>query len=514
MTRPPLTTRFASVLGLVALVGPGCNQSDMPKPGSPPVVQFVSDPAPVPVPMPVTGPRVGHPMGGYQIVHQTPAGTCIMVIPEPQPYALNPDGTHKLPHEIIRPKIGETHRLYLHFGGATIKVGQDNPDEFTSFIPWSESVIPEFDHTAYTRGTIDTREKVIDAIRRWVQYFYAHNDLEVVTVQPAAGSDYGMMVVGGAPGDLGQPTGVLGISPFDCDKYERNVSFVFSEDNNSMQMLVQTIVHEAGHAFGLAHVANTEAIMNPSASMGEVYWGSGTVPDGQACDGTNYQDSFEVLKEHIGERADTTPPWVEIYKPGHEAIVPNAFQALVHGTDNVVLYSVEFFVDGASIRKETLPEFAFQVSDLTEGDHQLWAIGEDAHGNTFTSEPIDVSVEANCGALAECTEGLGAVGEVCASGADCMTGLCAEDAMGMSVCSRPCDNFDPCPWGTDCVATDLEDPTSTEYYCAGGPAPVRILVAPSGYDLSGCAAAPDTAPAGVPLVLVLAGLLAWIRRRR
>lgn len=468
-------------------------------------------------PSAVTGPRLGHPLAGYQIVHRVQTGTCITVIPEPQPYALRPDGTHKLPHEIIRPKTGEAHRLYLHFGGADITVGQDNPDTFTSFVPWSDSVIPAFDHTAFTRGTIDTREKVIDAIRRWVQYFYAHNDLEVVTDQPAAGSDYGMMMVGGAPGDLGMPGGVLGISPMDCDKFERNVSFTFSEDHGTMQILVQTITHEAGHAFGLAHISNTQAIMNPSASNQEVYWGSGTVPDGQACDGSGQQDSFEMLKEMIGERDDTTPPWVEIYKPGHEAIVPNAFQALVHGTDNVVLYSVEFFVDGASIRKETLPEFAFQVSNLPEGAHQLWAIGEDAHGNTFTSEPIDVSVETNCGALSECTEGLGGVGEVCVSGADCMTGLCAEDSMGVSVCSRVCDNIsEPCPWGTECVSTDVEDPTSAEFYCAGGPAPVRILVAPdvTGYELSGCVTARDAAPASPLLVLLLAGLLAWIRRRR
>ncbi len=518
MTRPHILTLTACVLGMVAWFGPGCNQSDLPEVQSTQQsaqqtaqsTGYVSDS----VPVAVTGPRVGHPMGGYQIVTRTPMGTCIMVIPEPQPYALNPDGTHMLPHEIIRPKLGEAHRLYLHFGGASITQGQDNPDTFSSFIPWSDSEIPAFDHTDFTRGTIDTREKVIDAIRRWVQYFYAHNDLEVVTVQPPEGSNYGMMVVGGGPGDLGQPSGVLGISPFDCDKWARNVSFTFSDDHSTMQMLVQTIVHEAGHAFGLAHIANTEAIMNPQASMQEVYWGTGTVPDGQACDGTGQQDSFEVLKEHVGVREDTTPPWVEIYKPGQDAIVPNAFQALVHGTDNVVLWSVEFFVDGASIRKETLPEFAFQVSDLPEGAHQLWAIGEDAHGNTFTSEPIDVSVEANCGALAECTEGLGGVGELCAAAGDCMTGLCAQDAMGQSVCSRVCDDYDPCPWGTVCTPSDTGDASAVDFYCAGGPAPVHLLVAASGYELSGCAAAPSTSGAGTLLMLLLAGLLAWVRRRR
>jgi MYXO-CTERM domain-containing protein len=510
MTSPPLPTRIASVLGLLALLGPGCNQSEIPEVEPVRVFDFVSDPTPVAV----TGPRVGHPMGGYQIVHQTPAGTCIMVIPEPQPYALRPDGSHKLPHEIIRPKTGEAHRLYLHFGGASIISGQDNPDTFSSFIPWSDSEIPAFDHADFTVGTIDTREEVIDAIRRWVQYFYAHNDLEVVTVQPPEGSNYGVMVVGGGPGDLGQPTGVLGISPFDCDKYDRNVSFTFSEDHRNMRILVQTIVHEAGHAYGLAHIANEAAIMNPSASNGEVYWDSGTVPDGQACDGTGQQDSFEVLKEHLGVRTDTIPPWVEIYQPGQDAIVPSSFESLVHGTDNVVLYSVEYFVDGASIAKETLPEFTFGVANLPEGAHQLWAVGEDAHGNTFVSLPIDVSVEANCSALAECSDGLGGVGEPCVSASDCMTGLCAQDAVGMSVCSRICDDFDPCPYGTECTPSDTGDASMVDFYCAGGPAPVHILVSASGYELSGCATARTSPGATALLILLLAGLLAWIRRRR
>ncbi len=509
MTTRPIFLRFALIISSFAMIATGCAQT-----GDLDVGQTSASIADL-APRAITSNRVGHPMGGHQVTHRIHSGSCVMVIPPPQPYALRPDGSHMLPHEIIRPKTGEAHTLYLHFEGATISVGQDNPDEFRSFIPWNESVIPEFDHTPFTRGTIDTRAKVIEAIRSWVQYFYAHNDLQVVTEQPAAGSNYGMMVVGGGPGDLGQPGGVLGISPFDCDKFERNVSFTFSEDHGgSMQMLVQTITHEAGHAMGLAHIANTQAVMNPQASNGEVYWGSGTVPDGQACDGSGQQDSFEMLKEMIGERDDIIPPWVEIYKPGHDAIVPNAFQALVHGTDNVVLYSVEFFVDGASIRKETLPEFAFQVSDLPEGAHQLWAVGEDAHGNSFTSDPIDVTVEANCGALSECTEGLGGVGELCVSGADCMSGLCAEDGMGQSVCSRVCEVNNPCPWGTECIATNPEDPTSSEYYCSSGPAPVIIRVAASGYELSGCRTARDSAPAGTLLVLLMVGLLGLIRRRR
>lgn len=511
MIRLHFSTGFTSILTVFATLAAGCAQS-----GDPTLGQRSSAVA-EPVPETATPGQVSPIHYAQRIAHRIHNGTCIMVVPPPQPYALRPDGTHMLPHEIIRPKLGEAHILYLHFEGCTVTPGQDNPDTFSSFIPWNESVIPEFDHTAYTRGTIDTREKVIDAIRRWVQYFYAHNDLLVVTEQPPPGTQYGMMIVGGAPGDIGEPSGVLGISPWDCDKFDRNVSFTFSEDHDTMQMLVQTITHEAGHAFGLSHIANTSAVMNPQASMQEVYWGSGTVPDGQACDGGSTQDSFEVLKEHIGERDDNTPPWVEIYKPGQDAIVPNAFQALVHGTDNVVLYAVEFFVDGASVRRETLPEFAFQLSELTEGAHQLWVIGEDAHGNTFTSEPMEVLVEANCGALSECTTGLSGVGELCNTADDCMTGLCAEDSSGLSVCSRVCDVNDPCPWGTECTPTDSGDASATavDYYCASGPAPVHlILPATSNYQLSGCAASgTGSAPAGTLLVLLAFGLLALRRRR-
>lgn len=460
---------------------------------------------------------------GTRIVHRLEAGNCVTYVPPPQPYAIRPDGTRMLPHEIIRPKAGEAHRLFLNFEGGTLtSTWQDDPDGMESSVVamngLSSVTIPAFDHTPHIQGTLDTREKVIEAIRQWVQYFYAHNDLEVVSQRPAAGSAYGMMMVGGVPGDAGEGGSTLGVSPADCDKYERNISYTFSahQGHGDMEVLVQTIVHEAGHAYGLMHISDDQSIMYWQNTGPGAHWGSGSTTDSAGCDGTGQQDSFETLKEHVGERDDTTPPWVEIYKPGDEAIVPNAFQALVHGTDNVVLWSVEFFVDGASIRKETLPVFAFQVSDLPEGAHELWAIGEDAHGNTFTSASVDVTVEANCGALAECTEGLGGVGELCAGGGDCMTGLCAQDAMGVSVCSRDCDIDDPCPWGTECTPAESGDGSAVDFYCAGGPAPVTLLGGGGGSDymLSGCATARDGAPLGTLFVLLLCALLALFRRRR
>ncbi|MFH2009660.1 MAG: matrixin family metalloprotease [bacterium] len=465
-----------------------------------------------------------HPRG-TMIPHVLPHGTCVTFVPNPPAWAYRPDGTLKHPSEIHRPKAGDEQILYLNFEGPTITPGSDNPEQNQSNIPYSTSVIPAFDHVPFQRGNLDTRAKVIDAIRNWAMYFYSHTNLLVVTERPPAGVAYSMVVVGGDSSAIGQPSGVLGIAPFDCYQDERNVCFVFSEDHGSdLEELVLTIVHEAGHTFGLAHIDDQSAIMYPVNPMGEAYWGNSGTVQGAACDGTWEQDSLAVLQQMLGDRLDTTPPWVEITTPGQSAIVASSFESLVHGFDNVALYSVEYFVDGASIRKETLPDFSFNVGALPDGAHQLWAIGEDAHGNSAQSEIVDVTVEANCSALATCNDGLAAVGELCFNGADCMSGLCAatlSNIVGTGVCSLDCTEDLLCPLGTECITTDASpvpgQPEPVEHYCAIGLAPVSVMVDSSGagFELSGCSAAGRAVPAvpfGLLLLLGLLGLLALRRR--
>jgi hypothetical protein len=326
-----------------------------------------------------------------------------------------------------------------------------------------------------------------------------------------------MILVGGSPQLLGESTGVLGVATFDCYQDPSNVGFVFSEDHgSSLEMLVLTIVHEAGHTFGLAHIDQQGSIMYPMNPGHDAYWGSGQTTDSYACDDTQSQDDLAVLSLMLGSRADLLPPWVEIQTPGNGARVPSSLDARVHGTDNVVLYQVELFLDGVSVGSETLPAFTFRLSNLADGPHSLWAVGEDAHGNPGTSAPITVVVDANCSALGNCLEGQGAVGEACEGPEDCAGAVCAQTLDGAPVCAKPCSGEDPCPLGTQCVAEAPPPDGLTEppAWCAMGSPPVTVrrvgLDAP--FDLTGCAS--GGSDGHLPLLLLLASMLALGRRRQ
>ncbi len=87
------------------------------------------------------------------------------------------------------------------------------------------------------------------------------------------------------------------------------------------------------------------------------------------------------------------------------------------------------------------------------------------------------------------------LGETCAEGADCRSGIC-----GGNVCTRICDPTDPCPSGFDC------NPAGEVSGC------FRALEDPARRDRGGCASAGDLREATPWLALALGGLL--LRRRR
>lgn len=446
--------------------------------------------------------------------HRLPWGTCVTVAAPPPAWAYREDGSLRPASEIRRPKDGNEQILFLNLDGAHVTPGRDNPETNESFIPYSAVDVPAFDDAPFRTNALGSREEVIYALVQWVTYFYAPLNVKVTTRRPAAGTPYTMMLVGGSPQLLGESTGVLGVATFDCYQDPANVGFVFSDDHgSSLEMLVLTIVHEAGHTFGLAHIDQQGSIMYPTNAGHDAYWGSGQTTDSYACDDTTSQDDLAVLEIMLGARSDGLPPWVEIQTPGSGAIVPSSLDVRVHGTDNVVLYQVELFQDGVSVGTETLPAFTFRLQNLTDGPHSLWAIGKDAHGNPGTSVPITIQVEANCAALGSCLEGQGAVGEACDGPEDCLGAVCAQTLEGAAVCAKPCSGVDPCPLGTQCVAEapppdGLTDPPA---WCALGSPPVVVRRSDdeSPHALSGCASG---GAAGIPLLLLLSlGLL--IRRR-
>ncbi len=151
--------------------------------------------------------------------------------------------------------------------------------------------------------------------------------------RPPGHLPYAMVMMGGSPGLLGLPGGVLGVScSSDCgDFWWRDLTFAFTDNvgNNNAEELGTTALHEAAHAFGLAHIDGSTNIMFPfvTANSG---WADGCTPYNDATGGINcqpthdefcgaqagMQDTNAELMAYFGPNSvDMEPPVVEITSP-------------------------------------------------------------------------------------------------------------------------------------------------------------------------------------------------------
>jgi hypothetical protein len=216
---------------------------------------------------------------------------------------------------------GGAHVLFLNFDGATITRGSDNPGLNRSFIPNNTTtVIPPFDDTKV--AMFYNRAAAINEVVKYSNGFYANYNVHIVTTRPASGR-YSMFMVGGTATLVGSGGGVVGIAPLDCgNANESNVGFAFSASlipstrtsltsaNNALRQLAITIVHEAGHAYGLEHTSNTADIMYPSVAQGQASFANTSAafaqPPSRCSNGTT-QNTGALLATNIGTRVGPPP---------------------------------------------------------------------------------------------------------------------------------------------------------------------------------------------------------------
>jgi hypothetical protein len=369
---------------------------------------------------------------------------------------------------IILKDSAEPAVLFLNFdGGVIINKGADNPEKNESWIPDSAEVdIPPFDHEPYLDSYFTTREMVLDVIVGWARYYFAPFNVKVTKVRPEAGSAYQMMMIGGnASSVVNMGGGVVGVSPFDCGNSSKgDVNYTFSEDLGNLGDIVTTIVHENGHSLGLAHIDDTGAVMNPYVTY-DPWWISGDVPDGQACDGSYFQDSYQELSNNLGETADVMEPWVDFIYPGDGATVPSNLKVLlITGDEDSLGRYVTLYLDGEEVAQKTWPYFDFYITGLSSGKHTLEAVVLDNAENTSTTT-ISVKVDLECAETEEgCKPGRFSIGDSCSSSASCHLDMCVVDSNdNSSWCSESCLPFtSSCAPGMFCVL----DKTETNYYCS------------------------------------------------
>ena len=175
--------------------------------------------------------------------------------------------------------------LYLNFQGATItKAASPDPMEDDAGRNISSGFggnFPAFDSSAFDSGVIG---RIVAKVRKHYEEF----NLSVVTERPPVPTKYTMMMIGGEATSVvvdggSDERGPSGIAKVDCgNRNPASVGAVFPvtiakalrrvaeatgnpppTNAEIEETIAVSISHEAGHSFGLLHVDQAGAIMNP-----------------------------------------------------------------------------------------------------------------------------------------------------------------------------------------------------------------------------------------------------------
>ncbi|PRQ03853.1 hypothetical protein ENSA5_12220 [Enhygromyxa salina] len=255
-------------------------------------------------------------------------------------------------------------------------------------------------------GTAAQRQSVMDATKQdWAPF-----NTVVTDSRPGSGP-YTMCMTGPANHPFGN--GVLGIAPLDCNNNTpSNVVFAFhsaTQLGGSLGANVQatTISQEVAHAYGLEHIGDSSDIMNPTSQGGNPSFTDTCVgvvggmtcgaqhaqhcPDGQ-------QNSYQELLGMFGASdPDDQPPSVVVSYPynGDVFEIGADFTITCEASDDQEVSSVQLWIDGAQMGgTKTSEPYSWEVTNIPEGDYELYCIAADEWDNAAMSPIVGISVEA------------------------------------------------------------------------------------------------------------------------
>ncbi|MBL4688336.1 MAG: hypothetical protein JKY37_27360 [Nannocystaceae bacterium] len=251
--------------------------------------------------------------------------------------------------------------------------------------------------------------------------------------RPPSHLPYAMVMMGGTPDLIGLGGGVLGVScsPDCADMWWRDTTFAFTGaiNLNNAEVLGTTALHEAAHAFGLAHIDNPQRIMNPFVGGGTVTWADECTPYNDAtggincqathasyCDGNPAQNTNAELMAYFGANSpDIVAPTVELTMPTEDQIeveVGESFMIEVEVSDDHEGYGWRLVVPEL---EQEIPVFNNQKSwelSFPEGVYTVRVEAIDHDRNEGSDEvTVFVGVPAGDTGLDETGDGGSADGE-------------------------------------------------------------------------------------------------------
>ena len=421
--------------------------------------------------------------------------------------------------------------LYVNFDGGTYTPGWNNSSENVSSIVSSTSSVPAW-------GSSFARSQVLSC----VQDIFSPFNITVTGVDPGI-TPHIEAVTAGRPSDIGQGSGVGGVSPFSCGIIEQSIVFSFAEIYGSnYQELCHTVAQEAAHSFGLDHEYMCQDPMTYLNGCGDKSFQNTNAPCGEfssrtcMCGGST-QNSVQMLLEALGPDGAGIPPTVMITSPANGATVTAGFTVNVSANDDEAVTRVELYVGGQLLGTDTSAPYSFTTpTNVGNGQTNIQARAYD--GTDVSTHAVGVNVTGGsdgggggdeCDAGNPCVAGFacddgtcvpdgggggggdGAVGQPCTEGAQCNSGLCLV-AGDEGYCTETCLDDNGCPSGTECTPTSGAEsvcwPAEDTDDGVGGGCSVAVSAGRSG------SAAPGSGSAAALWLMAIVGFVALRRRRR
>ncbi|MBK9033218.1 MAG: hypothetical protein IPL61_18425 [Myxococcales bacterium] len=318
----------------------------------------------------------------------------------------------------------------------------------------------------------------------------------VVTDEPSSGR-YLEVMAAGLPSALALGPNTLGVAPLtnDCSPLPSAIAFAFANAHaarpEQVEELCTTVIHEAGHLYGLDHEfackdpmtylggCGAKVFVNRSLACGEL---TGERP----CQCGATQNSFIHLTDAIGPGQAPAAPEVRIDYPPEGAVVDARFSVFVAPVSPRPLTEVALWINGrAWVRAPgSATEDLYQLAtpaEVPDGTLELEVRTRDDLGNvgvaartvTKGAACVDASTclpgQTCAGGGCRSPAGTVAIGGACTIDEDCVGKLCAV-ADGVGACTEPCYPLDgACGAGLSCRIVDDESfgclPTVDEGGC-------------------------------------------------
>ncbi|MBI1948713.1 MAG: Ig-like domain-containing protein [Deltaproteobacteria bacterium] len=232
---------------------------------------------------------------------------------------------------------------------------------------------------------------------------FSRFNVEITDVEPGSG-DYVEAVIGGNPGDVGMPSGVGGVAPYQCGVIPRGIVYAFADvyygGGNWWRDVCETAAQEVVHAFGLDHEYLCEDPMTYLYGCGEKTFQDTDAQCGEysprQCDCTGAtQNSVQEMLDLFGPSGppvdDPDPPTVSLVAPVAGAVLAanTEIQIVANASDGVGLRSVVLewdYNDG----EMACPGSGEHYSCTQSGSTATWTINVGEGARTFRVRATDL----------------------------------------------------------------------------------------------------------------------------